>query len=346
MNLEFDAICGGGHVSVELHDERYEAGAQGRVYRASLGNDHGYCVKTLPGFSPGAAATEVAAFSRLTRHIETSASKQALPFPVRKTLQAVMNKLPTHTCMSFLGGDKLNLLILRRYCEGTSLQRLAAPGAPIPPIGTRYEIARRLAGHLTALQIHGCVHLDPYPDNVFVDSNGVLEVALIDLEGMGAIARDSHGAFGRHQDSFAKEPGSYGKLGVWVLPPWYPRLPIDRNDRPRPFAGMYLAASSWQMLSIVMFVLTWGFKPLAWLEPDSFQMIANTSRNSSITGASVKAALDCHDEAAIIDFSARLEGNERLLRQLIQWFENSIVDPVSTPRAKQVQDCLADLCRL
>lgn len=347
MKLDFYPIQGGEPCVVDLHVDRYDAGAQGRVYRATVSNNVGYCVKALPDFSPGKAAREIAALSSLISHISRSASKPALPLRVRTALRAVISNLPTHTCLGLLD-DKPYLLILKRFCKGNSLQSLTVPSLALPSASTRFEIARRLAGSLTSLQINGCVHLDPYPDNIFVDfdlSGKVADVALIDLEGMGLVARDALGNVGKHQDNFAKEPGSYGKPGVWILPQWYPRPPPDTRVCARPFADMYVAASHWQMLSIVIFVLTWGFKPLAWLERSSFQFIARATLDTSISTSQINSALTRRDADTLDDFRARLDGDDSLLEQFIMWTESGLLDPLSAPSAKQIQDSLAEIGR-
>ena len=346
MELDFYPLLGGPILSVDLHEDQYQAGAQGRVYRASVGSDSGLCVKALPGLTPGSAAPEVMALAQLRRHVEQSATTSGFPQPVKRSLQTILSRLPTHTTFAFFGEGGMHFLILRRFVEGRSLQQLTVPNRPIPPLEHRYILARKLAGNLTSLQMQGCVHLDPYPDNVLIQGEGLgSEIAMIDLEGVGTLERGSDGSINWKHDSFATIPTSYGKPGVWTLPPWYPQPVSATMPRPRPIQESYLAASTWQMLSILTFVLTWGFKPLTWLEPRAFQIIARAACDRLAAIEPIRLASRQHNTRRMDDFAARLGGNRALLEQFTAWFENALVNPRASPRAKDIQDFMAMWCR-
>lgn len=345
MDARFFPVVGGGSIVATLQEPPFDSGGEGRVYRASHQGSSTYCVKAIPDATPGAASAEIAAIASLVGHFEVALQKEALPTPVRHTLNALMQQLPTHIGMDYLE-DGLWLLFLRKFDSGSPLHARVSANQPRPGILVRYEIARRLVGSLTALQLYGYIHLDPYPDNICVTMppDGPASISLIDLESLGIARTKTNGTMDWRADSFVRQPRAFGKPDVWPLPPWYPR-PTNSAD-PRPVADGYTSAAAWQALSVLFYILTWGAKPFSWLAPRDFQTVTLQYFNGSAPDAMVKEVLGRHDKEALAELDRRLGGDSELLLQLITWFRASFLDHRFMPQLKEIQDRLSLLARI
>jgi hypothetical protein len=311
-------------------------GGQGSVCRAAAGGNNGFCVKTLPeANSPGSIQKELKAIHLLRKHVDNQLTALKAP-AIRASLTTLKSYLPSHSACATPPGETLPcLLLLRRFCEGQSLQELTAPGEPMPDLGTRVEIAKRLVRHLVSLEKIGFVHLDPYPDNVFLSNSRTLEVALIDLEGVGSIARNSEGRFGPSLDLFEKVPSAYGKEGFWILPPWYPCPSVNI---PAPYGNQFVSAARWQTLSLAFFAITWGCKPFFWLSRSSQRTLSRVAKgNKPSYPVNLDEALrDRIPEAYKIALD-RFGGNTERAEEFATIFEHGLNDPKSIPRGEDIQ---------
>ena len=191
------------------------------------GGNSAYCVKALPDiYHAGEVGSQVAMFAQLRDLLVARIGTLDSADAIRRSLETLLVYVPTHAAFELLPGHHRKcLVLLRKYCEGESLQALTASIQAPLPLATRFEAARRIIRLVNTLDLNGFVHLDSYPDNVFMKlrGNDVLEVSLIDLEGVGVLGRDVSGRFGRNVDFWMKEPSVYGKPGIWIWSPWYPR---------------------------------------------------------------------------------------------------------------------------
>jgi hypothetical protein len=311
----------------ELH-----VGGQGSVCEAAIGGDSGFCVKALPQItSSGGIQRELKAL-KLLDNLLSNVKAPA----IRASLTTLQAYLPTHVaCDIPIGESSSCLLLLRRFCDGGSLQEITAPGESTPDLGIRLEIAKRIVRHLVSLEKLGFVHLDPYPDNVFLSQGARLEVALIDLEGIGSIARNTNGFFGPTLDSFEKAPSAYGKKDFWILPHWYP---IPSTQVPMPYSHHFVSAARWQVLCSAFFALTWGLKPFCWLPRNSQQIIARAFGNPRPTPLSeLSDALDEGSEEGLALPLERIEGNRERFEEFRVLFGNGLLSPNGIPRGEELQ---------
>lgn len=343
---EFVAIGGSERVGVEFLTTAMASGGQGRVCRAAVSGLSHFCVKALPEVQrPGEMGSQVRLFAALARYIEGRIERLAPEDAIRKSLETLRTYLPTHAAYAALPRDATKcLLLLRRYCEGESLQSLTNT-PPRPDYRTCFETGRRVVRLLNTLELNGFVHLDPYPDNIFIRMTGerVGEVSLIDLEGIGALARDATGRFGRNTDAWMKEPSTYGKPHVWVLPRWYPHPPGPTAHRP--YEHHYRSAARWQTLCLGLFTLTWGSSPFGWLTRESYQTVARLRRDPGITDQMIRNALASVDPQRYEAFVERLGGKDQLLVSFRDWLSTGLLDPRALPPTTEVQDVLNVLAR-
>lgn len=319
---------------VAVDEEPFDAGGEGRVYHAAVGTLR-QCVKAVPNVSPGELSTVADDLGRLVQQIHRAIAKSPARV-VRTTLEGLATRLPTHLASHRLDGDDRWLLFLRSLQAGESLQA-ACNGESMPPRHVRFQLARQLIGYLTALQLYGCVHLDPYPDNVFVQlTTGRPVLSLIDLEYLGVTATTRDGRIDWSEDRFVRSPKSFGKPDKWLLPPWYPKP--DATDR-RPIGGLFVAAATWQALAVTFYTLTWGTAPFSWLTADSFRRLAQLSEATDIA-----AVLGDHDPVAERLIAERL-GNHELYRSMVSWFSNGFIKRGSgpLPPLKELQDLISQL---
>lgn len=337
MNLDLFSIDGSDHsISVEISEE-FDAGAQGRVYRVTHLDDPNFCVKAMPGIVLGEIPQHTQVFADLTERVDAGIKSGRTTLATRASLLAFRKYLPTHVGYQKLPGISENcLLFFRRYCDGASLQQLTDPtAAEMPPFEWRSRTTTTLVRLLTTLDVYGFVHLDPYPDNIFVaglGNNLPTEVSLIDLEGIGVIRSAD--------DKLIRKPISYGKPGIWLLPNWFP------TPGPRDYEYREIAGARWQMLCAILFTLTWGsVLPLAWLPHEVFQAVvtATKARDGRPLPTSLCDSLLLIDLEAEFQFEQILNRNSALKKTLKQWFVAGLQSHARLPTAVQMQTRLTKL---
>lgn len=344
MQIEVYDINGSGNaLTIDVALEDHHAGGQGRVFRASHTGESIYCLKALPGVRPGDVAAEIKVFSDLTARARQGIDNKGPSNAIRESLRTFLNYLPTHAGYGKLPGmAERCLLFFRRFCDGASLQALTAPDRAEPSFECRRDIAKRLVRLLTTLEVYGFVHLDPYPDNIFVNNimaSTNMEVSLIDLEGIGVIGRNSRG-FIDPRAGFVRLPTAYGKPGFWVLPNWFPKPGMVQ-----PYEHHYIEAAQWQMLSILIFVLTWGARPFCWLSPQAFQSLASTANSDQTREVELSRALQSLDSTRDKHFLAKLDGNRALKDQLQNWFISGMKSQSNLPTARAMQSTISQLLK-
>lgn len=348
------------------------AGGQGRVYRVKELSPYAQCIKAVPGVSAAEFGDEIKPFVDLLGDVDRRIAKeQAKPDTnknaVLKCLLTFRKYLPTHAAWKSITEDEEpTLLLLRRWCDGQSLKDLDASvkdkEIDKPGKTTRHEIAKRVTRLLTTLDLCGYVHLDPYPDNIFItdiDKWRTTEVSLIDLEGIGVLKKSNDGRISYASATFSKLPSAYGKQAFWIRPWWFPSPGETRASEDR-----YIAAARWQMLCLALFVLTWGGSPFAsWLPPDArtgdglrdrrdFTKLAELNKQLTKTGdwgLDIQRAYEAlsgvlsriANQADDSYFELKFAGNAELRQRFISWTHESFVDPRKVPSARNIQTALA-----
>jgi hypothetical protein len=322
-------------VSVEIDTRTLVVGGQGSVFFASVDGEDGYCVKAVTGIVDAAALdSQVRLFADLRDMLDGRTKQPDSSTSIRRSLKTLRDYLPVYAAFAAPPESHTPcLLLLRKRCPGVSLQEMMQCDLAF---NVRLDMAKRLVYLLNTLFLNGFIHLDCYPDNVFVVVNGnsVKELCLIDLEGMGHIERDNNGRFSPRADRWIREPTALGKPGEWVWPPWYPRL--SGGDKSTPFRDLFPSASRWQALAVVLATLTGGGLPFAWLAPSSFNQVASAWEDCQRA-----RSLECHltdvDGEVLEAFADRMDGNWNLLSTVKEWLSSGFMEPHAVPSISTIQ---------
>lgn len=321
---------------VSIGEHEIGSGAQGSVYQARIAGDERYCVKVLTGIASGEVGNEIALFQQMRARTKAQLDSASTQGALRSSAEVLLRYLPDFVAFEKLPGyERAELLLARPYCPGTPLHELLTdPDYENADPLFRISLARQEVRQLVAMELAGCLHLDCYPDNVVVESNGnfgSMRVAMIDLEGAGMLAPAlaPEQASQRWSEEFERAPRSISKDGFWDLPWWYPT-----EKTKRAVSDWFVEAARYQMLALTTLTLTWGSTPGCWLEDQARHELgtyANQLRKSASAPTDIDrevmaSCLERIDRQVEQDFIERC-GNTDLAHQLMSWFNAGFLGP-------------------
>lgn len=267
---QMQPIFGTSPVHIEVDDAPVGGGTGGSIFRARSDSLHyDLCLKTLPGVSSGFSRNLAQFFNFLgTQELDRRLQNNNIQGQLRRNLYAIRDYLPTHYSYTKIPGHDQSfcLCLLRLWCPGVALYEAMADETH--PLNTdaryRLEIAKQVCRVLIALSMSGVIHLDCYPDNIFIQETEIGPViTLIDLEGAGFIPRIN-------QDSPVRRmPTAFQKEDYWLVPWWYPDGKTDKWLR---------NAAHWQLLMSLLGVLTRTPSAVLSWTPENFTSIDAISR--------------------------------------------------------------------
>lgn len=327
---DMQPIFGGRVTRADIKDSPVGGGAGGSIFRATSPDLRDeLCMKALPQMSPGAASGLARFFRLLGGEIDSMLRNPAVLGQLRRNLQAVRDFLPTHyKYCKMPGQDEFHMCLLRLWCTGNSLSDCFNDDQH--PLNTnqryRLEVTKQVCRVLVGLSISGVIHLDCYPDNLFIeDSNGEPVVILIDLEGVGFVPP----TVSANDNAARRNPTAFEKEDFWITPWWYPQTGSP---------GLLKDAARWQLLMALLSTMTRTPAAVFTWMPDNWQVVnaitkeirARLKPPSAIEVQQLLSLMQPSGSASAADFCEDCFGSEKLATHVREVIVRGIIGRVAS----------------